>query len=405
MKVIALRSGDKLTLILGGKHITKTGSIEYIKEIYEAALRYKATQTQDDLDELNMLLNPITRHVKHGILEYDDTTGKFYLGKSKIPLPDNLLKRFVEYIEEGYPTTALENFWNLACLNPNTVARDKFFDYCDTYGVTITDNGYAVLYKAVTHKELVTINEDLAAFVAQAVIIARRQKKGLHTFSIYRSIDTNGLRLTRGEGQPHELPMGTLDELHKELRELSSQSRTVYTDKHSKTMDIKLGVPVVKEREECDPNINNECSYGLHVGSYKYVRSHFTRSGDTVFACLVNPMNVVAIPTYDTSKMRVCEYLPYAIMEMTPEGDWQELDSPYFESDYKAYEVAELEAMLEDLEQMGGTIAEEQKDIIHNRLVYLYPQDDSERPDTENLEYTTDELSNPRFTNWNSAYN
>ena len=120
-----------------------------------------------------------------------------------------------------------------------------------------------------------------------------------------------------------------------------------YTDMHTQTMTIELGVPVRMERKECDSDPAKDCSYGLHVGATSYV-NRFAGRNSVILVCLVNPMHVVAVPNYDHSKMRVAEYFPYA--RATYENDKIEIiEDAYFEDDYCTYEQQELEEMVEKI--------------------------------------------------------
>ena len=58
-------------------------------------------------------------------------------------------------------------------------------------------------------------------------------------------------------------------------------------------------------RSNVDDDTFADCSYGLHVGTYDYA-SRFSR-GRTV-EVLVNPRDVVMVPSRDSDKMRVCRY-------------------------------------------------------------------------------------------------
>jgi hypothetical protein len=82
-----------------------------------------------------------------------------------------------------------------------------------------------------------------------------------------------------------------------EGRLMDSRSKTIYNDP-GRTVEIP--------REHVDPDSNQTCSHGLHVGAWQYV-SGFT--GDTIIAVNVHPKDVVAVPKdYDSQKMRVCKY-------------------------------------------------------------------------------------------------
>ncbi len=77
-------------------------------------------------------------------------------------------------------------------------------------------------------------------------------------------------------------------------------------DSHTKTLKNNVGLVVEMQREKVDANRNNTCSSGLHVAAWEYAS---TFSGDTLIEVVVNPKDVVAVPTdYKNQKMRVCRY-------------------------------------------------------------------------------------------------
>lgn len=165
--------------------------------------------------------------------------------------------------------------------------------------------------------------------------------------------------------------LGKLDDMFRKITSMFDFDTPTFTDWHTKKSTIVLGQPVSMPREECDNNPNNTCSSGLHVGAPGYVSS-FGGYGDSTYilACLVNPMNVVAIPhDYGYEKMRCSEYLPYAICEFN-NGNIQELDTNYFEDDYINYEkdmLNQLSADIDDSTEEG----KEQKSLISQRLIEL----------------------------------
>lgn len=87
-----------------------------------------------------------------------------------------------------------------------------------------------------------------------------------------------------------------------------------YVDVHSGNVTQKVGDYVCMDESLVDHNRNNECSNGLHVARRGYVR-HF--SGHVCTLCKVAPEDVIAVPTYDANKMRVCGY--HIIAELTEE--------------------------------------------------------------------------------------
>ena len=87
-----------------------------------------------------------------------------------------------------------------------------------------------------------------------------------------------------------------------------------YVDCHTKKVPQKVGSYVCMDESLVDHNRNNECSNGLHVARRGYIRSF---SGDVCTLAKLAPEDVIAVPTYDANKMRVCGY--HIIFELTPE--------------------------------------------------------------------------------------
>ena len=156
--------------------------------------------------------------------------------------------------------------------------------------------------------------------------------------------------------------LGTLDEMVKNIKEIEEENKSTYTDKYSHTMKIRLGESVVMPRRDCNGDPKKECSYGLHVGATKYVENfidaYITRRSvsneSPVLVCLVNPMNVVAVPEYDNSKMRVSEYFPFAkgtVESFENDHTIKIVEQKYFSNDYRNIEKTKLEELLESIKK------------------------------------------------------
>lgn len=79
-------------------------------------------------------------------------------------------------------------------------------------------------------------------------------------------------------------------------------------DARTGKVDNSIGMEVVMDRSKVDPNPNQTCSHGLHVGAPDYVRRFYSQN--ILVECVVNPRDVVAVPTdYKNTKMRVCRYV------------------------------------------------------------------------------------------------
>ena len=87
---------------------------------------------------------------------------------------------------------------------------------------------------------------------------------------------------------------------------------TIYTDHHSGTTRIMIGRMVTLDRSKCDCDSSVECSRGLHLGGTSWLEQHYF--GNVGLVCLVNPVDIVAVPwqTAEYGKLRCCAYLPIA---------------------------------------------------------------------------------------------
>lgn len=89
-----------------------------------------------------------------------------------------------------------------------------------------------------------------------------------------------------------------------------------------------------------------------------------------VLAVLVNPANIVALPESDHSKIRTCEYYPYAVMSVGNE-EWEEIEVDYFEEDYCDYEEENLQNLIDQIESDEDLGDDECFDII-DRVFEIY---------------------------------
>ena len=78
-----------------------------------------------------------------------------------------------------------------------------------------------------------------------------------------------------------------------------------YVDCHTGKVIQNIGSRVYTDAEKVDPDRTRSCSNGLHVGSLQFMKS-FT--GAHTLICVVKPEDFIAVPQYDTTKCRVCEY-------------------------------------------------------------------------------------------------
>lgn len=367
-KIQFSRNNNSMVLVLDRKHYRLTSEEHDLDYISSLAMECIQNPTEEGIQELKDAVS-VT------FIDYDenlvaDTRGNIYFMHSKVPLPRMLVEKIKTYKEKGWPITPLINFWNLCLQNPNEDARNRFFEFCETYGVTITTYGYALLYKTMHQEERDNDITRLEKFVSTEFFKRKKWKKNPANYDIYQDKETGEFSISES-GQVNLHKVGNLAELYDQsILENGAEKRIVFTPWYKGGQygnEVVLGKPVKQPRETCDPNISSECSYGLHVGSYKYV-SAFGSAYMSVLACLVNPANVVALPAYDNSKIRVCEYFPYAIIEQDENGNWEEVEDEFFESDYLDYEIEELENY--SAEEFAN-LSDEQKTAMYSRMEVL----------------------------------
>lgn len=420
-KIIARRAGTTVDLYIDTSSYQRVyDTEEAAKAAFQEVLKVKANLTDDAVKALKAEFDPNTQFEVIGGLRKNGKNQYFIEGVD-VPLPHELMLRMKTQLEANEPIDNLVNFWKWLCLNPDKHVRSSLFKFMDRFKMPITDKGYFIAYKSVAWVGVK--NKALAELISSKYVYKKAHGKNPADILIYEAVDEEGeginkyfyvdlaveedikeedfietvqvpvstkelLLMSKKEiealeevnGVMHKtetvghMPIlhGDVETLFPMVAELFDQDDSVFTDWHTMKTTIKLGTPSMMPRKDCDNNENETCSSGLHVGAPGYVASFGRNSQENVIlACLVNPMNVVAIPRdYNFEKMRCCEYLPYAICEMK-EGKIVEIDSRYFEEDYTAYQVDELNAMLEELEKEGDPTAAMLAlgTIIRDRLV------------------------------------
>jgi hypothetical protein len=234
--------------------------------------------------------------------------------------------------------------------------RESLFDFINEHDFVLTDKGYMVVYKAVYRKEVEgRVDHSFEEFVTNQYLHVKKDWKcSPYKYIVYKDAD-GAYAISKHETiegwdakEKNIEILGNLGDLFSAIvnadNKTGEDSTAYYTDMHTRSMSIELGVPVRMERRNCDSDPAIDCSYGLHVGATKYVEK-FGNGGAVVLVCLVNPANVVAVPNYDHSKMRVAEYFPYAFATYT-DGKIDVIEEAYFESDYQEYEQIALEEQI-----------------------------------------------------------
>lgn len=85
----------------------------------------------------------------------------------------------------------------------------------------------------------------------------------------------------------------------------TTENAGIFVDCYSGKVTQKVGSLVYMAESMVDPSRSHECSNGLHVARKGYLSSFGT---DVILLGKVYPEDVIAVPAYDASKMRVCAY-------------------------------------------------------------------------------------------------
>lgn len=353
-----VKIGTMVNISIDGKlHKKNCGSPKEADELFKAVLKAKEDSTDENIKAIRLLLNEKTRTAMMAGLEADPETGDVFLAGFNTPLPTTLVEVIREYHENSYPLDAVINFWKLLMINPDKRVRVSLFDFISTHDFVLTDKGYMVVYKAVYNKDEQKANDEtkFAEFVSNKYLHVKKSwKESPKHYVVYKD-ENDEYAITKiataqkfDESTDGVEILGNLAELFDAIFNADNKtgevSTPIYTDMHSRKMHIELGQPVLMDRKDCDSDPAQDCSYGLHCGATKYVET-FGNRNTPILACFVNPANVVAVPEYDHSKMRVSEYFPFAIATYT-DGKIDIVEQQYFEEDYCNYEVEELEVQI-----------------------------------------------------------
>ena len=356
LNIQAVKFGTVVNLSIDGKlqkKICKTS--EEANTLFKAILKAKENPTDENLKKIRCLLNEKLRTAMLAGLESDDETNEIFLAGFNTPIPQTLVDVIRDYYENGYPLTAIINFWKLVMINPDKRIREKLFDFIKVHDFVLTDEGYMVVYKAVDYKDRVKRDRTFEEYISNQVLHVRKDWKcSAKKYVVYKSNDSGEYGIAKvetvenwDEDDKGIEVMGNLDELYKAIFDgVTSDESTVpvYTDKYSHSMTIMLGKPVFMERRDCNGDPAEDCSVGVHCGSTSYV-NNYGKDADAILVCYVNPMNVISVPKSECSKMRVCEYYPVAVASYK-DGKIDIIEQKYFEDDYVGHEIDAIENML-----------------------------------------------------------
>jgi hypothetical protein len=355
----AIKVGNVVNVSINGKlHKKNCGNSEEADELFRKIILAKQDPTDANIKSIYCLLNEKIRAAMVAGLEHDADSGEIYLAGFNTPIPKILVNVILEYHKNSYPLDAIINFWKLLMINPDIRVRESLFNFIQVHDFVLTDNGYMIVYKAVVHM-VESMTNTLSEFVGnQYQHVKKDWGCSPNKYVVYEDLNVDNSNekyyitkvktaSTWNEKKRNIQILGKLGDLFNSIcnNDKDIENPVVYTDKYSHSFRIVLGETVRQKRKICDSDPLKDCSIGLHVGATKYVET-FADKDDIILVCYINPANVIAVPSYYHSKMRVSEYFPFALATYK-NGKIDTINQSYFESDYQNIEQTELEKMVE----------------------------------------------------------
>jgi hypothetical protein len=324
--VLHIQGDNFMTIIIDGEH-HRVYSERKQRDIN--ALLNSGRATKENLKEA------LTRKFykeSHSISSTEE--GEYVLSDfGNVNIPERLAKQIIERENIGRKAEHLIAFWLRALLNPDARCRQGIVDYVNRYGVVVTDEGMMIMYKSVVEQEGAS---ELDLFVGEQFFRVKRRGDNPSKYSVSRIVNASdaAMNFMTTFGRPSHITnndryeyLGSVQELYLDISNKAVSANSAYTDWYSGTFNIDLGKVQEENREELDDNPENECSRGLHLGAWEYVEG-FAGIGNHVLACVASPTDVVAIPTYDRSKIRFCRYYPYGSLgKKSRDMDLKEIES------------------------------------------------------------------------------
>jgi hypothetical protein len=186
-----------------------------------------------------------------------DVVGKelYFKGIKTIPIPTLITARFVELVEtliaykKYYPIhlrvkqikeeyNSLKMFTLKLLLNPIESARKDALSYVTKYNVKITTMGNMIMFRRIC--SVGNSNKSLVEFISKSYLKIKAQRKAPKNYVIIETTKKNVyiLKTTKYKLQTGQKLLGILKDLYTNL---SSMKENRYTDKHTKSYDIRIG--------------------------------------------------------------------------------------------------------------------------------------------------------------------
>lgn len=249
-----------------------------LEQFYKAVLN-KEKKEVDYNDDYNKLIKQI---IDSNLFVFKNDC--FYRNNEHISMPFLLVNKFYENKDNQKELKKYDNFWYWVTFL-NITLRERIFSWLEKGDFEITQEGFLVTYRNVVFKD-----EDYKPFYDTV----KKWKKSPKNYTV-----KEGKIILKSQDDT------SLEEL---------VSNRVFTHNHDakKRLYYRLGVEASIDRREANYD-NKACSSGgLHVLSKENLENcgiDYCGNGYTL-ACLINPMNIVALPD-DNRKIRTIAFYPF----------------------------------------------------------------------------------------------
>jgi len=369
-----LQDSEELNLV----EIAEIFSYSAESKISQVLEQHAKIEEQRDIIEL---MNDISQNGH----EYLEVKGQHAYAKGiEIAMPETVVREFMTRNGNEKDTSALMKFWSLACLNPNADTRDRLFEFCDKHGIKLTDKGYLVVYRNADKKDAMVDDINLHDYIYASLPEWSSIGLDLDTTNISRNPEGkfeihNEVTGYSDGGKDGGTFIGNISELLNVFE--NSGQKVIYTDHYSRRTHIEFGTPVSLPESQIDSNPNNQCSKGLHVAGENWLTQNYF--GDSGLVCLVNPMNVRAIPYADRGKMRVKEYMAVGVAKYDSNGSIIGVPTKTFEHDYQTITASEIADMLKSVNTtecsdeylIPTEVTESTIQTIFNNVIEINPEE------------------------------
>ena len=369
-KVLSLVNNNLTVVLQDGSIISKSNATE--NDVQEIKLATSESEILRIVKDVNIQQEKVTEKLTREdaemyskgfeLFQYLDdfyTEGNTaYLSGTNRSLPELLVKKFIEIItrvDKVFSEESLQEklnkdeeyishkkFFMWCCLNPNAQSAEDLYGFLEKHNMKIDRHGNFYAYRRV--KSIGNVNKELVDFISNSYNKVKAiWKKSPKKFRVITIPDSNKYELKTADFNVEDTEYICLGDLEYLYLNLPNMKENRYTDAHTGKMDYRVGQIASIPRDEGDDDNTVNCGKGLHICSSEYDYSGF---GDVPVLAIVNPMDVLAAPVNEVSKLRTSRWF----FAMTlPENEKYILD----EEDFNVLELGDIysEKCFEDIEE------------------------------------------------------